>query len=154
VAHTTVELAQAWAEQTKLTLSQLDADLELQEADYVIGRLAATFDVSTWLDATSTPRQVKQIIAMLYVSSHLNRTYGVDADANDPYAALLRNRANSMIDGLLTGGLTLLDDPNPNADNPGEPVFYPNDNSSVLDPRDFPDDTSVGPAKFSMGMIF
>jgi hypothetical protein len=154
MANITLQRAQAWAESSKLTLSSLDAALEQQIATEVLSRLSQVFDVSTWVDETSTPAMVQEAIAMYYVSWQVNRTYGVDAESNDPYAGLLRGRADMIITGILTGTYTLLDDPQAANADAGQPIFYPTDDSSALDPRDFPDDTSVGPAKFSMGMIF
>jgi len=158
MAHTTIQKAQAYAEASKLDVAfgtppALDADLEGQVSDQVLGQLAQAFDTSTWVDENSTPKLVQNVVAMYYVAWLIDRTYGVNEEANDTYAGLLLRRADQIVAGLLTGAYVLVDDPNP-ADTPGQPIFYPTDESTSLDPRDFPDDTSVGPAAFSMGQVF
>jgi hypothetical protein len=153
MAHFTVGEVNALTEATKLNITQVDPDLEDEASAEVIGRLATVFDTSGWADETTTPKLVRKVMAMLYVAYLYNKTYAESEEGVDTYAATLLRRAQLILDGIQSGVYILVDDPDA-SDTPGQPVFYPTDDSSALDPRDFPDDTSVGPAKFSMGMVF
>lgn len=152
MAHISPEEANAWLESTKLSLSELDDELEWQITSQIMSRLSAGFNTSTWTDATTTPRLVRTIIAMYYVAAVYDRTYSDNTDDTiSNYATILRSLAESNITGLLNGTITLEEDPTANADI-GSPVFFPNDASSAQKPtRDNPSD---GGPSFMMGMVF
>jgi hypothetical protein len=141
--------ANAWAERTKLQVTQLEAPLLEQVEAQVLGRIASQFDISTWVDPVTTPKMIKSIIAMLYVAWFYDKTYSEDQEQGNDYAALLRAQAESLLIGILDGSINVPEVPN---QEPGEPAFYPTDDSSALQPTLA--DPSLGPAKFSMGSIF
>lgn len=145
--------AKAWTESTKVgdEFNSLDADLERQVRALVLARLAARFDITAWVDSTSTPRLVRTIVAMYYVSFLYDRVYSTDDELN-AYAELLRRLADQNIDALVAGLIDLDDDPNNDDVTFGNPAFYPNDASSALSPTF--EDSSLGPASFSMGTVF
>jgi hypothetical protein len=58
--------------------------------------------------------------------------------------------ANELTQGLLDGSVLLEDEITPPPDT--GPSFYPTDESSLLEPT--PEDSSLGPEKFSMGQIW
>lgn len=151
MARIKVEEAQAWGEPTKLKIETLDSFLLAHIESEVIGQLQGVLDVSTWIDQTTTPSLVRTIIAKMYVSWLYRRQYSEDTDAKNPYAQDLDTNAKMLIAGLVAGTIEIPGQPNTDITNP---VFYPTDASSLLDPRDFPDDPSVGPAKFSMTTVF
>lgn len=147
--HITVPQAQAWAEGTKLTIAALDTELEDQLAEEVIRRLqSASIDTSLWVNDATTPKLVRVIIAKLYVAWVYDRQYSEDIEQGSNYADRLKANAEALILGLIDGTIEL--DPVTNV--VGEPVFYPTDASSAL--LATPDDLSLGPAAFSMGMRF
>jgi hypothetical protein len=149
MAHITAAQAQAWAEGTKLTIAVLDAELEDQLAEEVIRRLqSASIDTSLWVNDATTPKLVRVIIAKLYVAWVYDRQYSEDIEQGSNYADRLKANAEALILGLIDGTIEL--DPVTNV--VGEPVFYPTDASSAL--LATPDDPSLGPAAFSMGMRF
>jgi hypothetical protein len=148
VAHITVGEAQAWAEGTKLTISTLDPELEAHLAGEVIARLDSPFDITTWVDSTTTPKLVRTIISKLYVAWLYDRTYSEDIEAGSNYADRLKENAEMLLLGLIAGTIEL-----PGVvDIAGSPVYYPSDSSSAQVAT--PDDPSLGPAAFSMGMRF
>lgn len=149
MARITVQQAAAWAEATKLPITELDAALLLQVEGQVLGMLAEGFDVSTWSDTTSTPPLVQQAIAMLYVSWFYNRQYSEDQEHVNVYATLLRAEAEALIQGIIGGSIVL---PGLTETTSSTPTFYPNDASSAQQPTDI--DTSLGDASFSMGKVF
>lgn len=150
--HITVTEAQGWLESTKLTLSELDSELETSVASQILGQLAAGFDVSTWASPTTTPTLVRKILAMYYASWVYDKSYSEDPDGAQ-YSLRLRARADALIAGILGGSIVLTDLTDPGQDQQlGQPAFYPTDVSDGMTPTN--DDPSLGPAKFSMGFIF
>jgi len=149
MARITVHQAQAWSEKTKLPITDLDTDLLTQVENQVLGMLAGGFDTSTWLDSSTTPPIVQQILSMLYVSWFYNRQYSEDQEHVNVYATLLRAEAESLIQGLLDGSITMPGQPESTE---SAPTFYPTDASSAQQPTF--DDMSLGDASFSMGRLF
>lgn len=141
--------ANAWTESTKLKFTGLDPALLEQVESQVLGRIASQFDTSTWVDRDATPKMVRSIVAMFYVSWHYDRSYSEDQEQGNDYAALLRAQAESLIAGILDGSIAVPEVP---GDEPGGPAFYPTDASSALSPTR--EDPSLGPARFSVGQVF
>ena len=142
--------AQAWCEKTKLNLgTSLDDELEASITAQVIGQVAQVYETSSWVDPDTTPRLVRTVIAMLYVSWIYDRTYSEDADPSS-YGALLRSRAEALLASIISGGVTL-PEITPSVDT-GQPAFYPTDASTEDEASD--DDASAGPEKFTMGVVW
>jgi hypothetical protein len=139
----------AWAERTKLTLGDFDDDLLQHITNIVIGRLAGTFDTTTWLDPSTTPRLIRTIISMRYVSAVYRRSFSDEADAPSSYPFWLEQQTGDMIDGLIDGTVDLPELPSQFT---GTVAFYPNDDSSAMEPTST--DGSLGPGHFSMGSVF
>lgn len=139
--------AQAWGEDTKLTLTSLDAALLSQVETQVVSQLDNAFDVTTWVNDTNTPAIVKSIIAMLYMAWFYDRQYSEDQESGNDYAALLRAQAASLIAGLIDGSILI---PGQEAETgpSDEPVFFPTDESSSLCPTDL--QPELGGSSFTM----
>lgn len=159
MAHITVADAQVWLEGTKAHLTSLDTGLETQISTLVLGRLADTFAAtvtSTWVDNNTTPEIVKQVIAMMYAGWYYDRQYSeMVAAEGTSYGMVLREYAETLIEGLISGSIILVEVP------PGQPEtlpeFYPNDASSTSDAllnNTNPDDISLGPAIFGTQKVF
>jgi hypothetical protein len=142
----------AWVDGSKLTIDQLDSDLEEQMAAEVFSQISAAYPsatTSTWTNETNTPALVRKIISMLYVGWYYQRVYSEDADTSN-YGMLLIAQAERLIAGLNDGalilegvvGLTPI----------GNPTFYPTDASSAQDAT--VTDMSLGGPRFSMGTIW
>jgi hypothetical protein len=140
---------QAWVEHTKLTVEALDPAMLSQLEAKVLGQLGGSFDTSSWTTPTNTPTLVKSVIAITYASWLYNRAYSEDQEALNDYALWLLAQANDLMTGILSGSIILDGVPVPST---GGPSFYPNDESSALDPTC--DDPSLGGPKFSMGGRF
>ena len=149
--HITPGAVQAWLEETKLSVTSLDAELEDQISSTVLARLDSTFDVTTWTNEIQTPKLVQSIIAMLYAAWVYDRAYGDNAEQPNAYATLLRQTAMNNIQGLLSG-VIVLPAPNTLPEGTSSPVFFPTDLSSATEST--VDDPADGPAAFSMGMPF
>lgn len=145
----TVQDVRGWVETTKLNITSLDLNFLPQLETEVFVRLGSVYDVTVWLDPDTTPAIVRVIVTKLYAAWIYDRAYSENQGIANDYAAMLRSNAEMLISGLIDGtieipGQTPLSDQNPS--------FYPNDASSALDPT--PDDSSLGPARFSMGKVF
>lgn len=145
----------AWADGNKLTISDpLDTELELDESAYVLAAVGQAYDVSAWVDDSTTPQLVKKIIAMRYVGWLYDRVYSEDSDPSN-YGSLLRQEADKLITAIVGGTLVIPGLPDGTNSGLNTVSFYPTDSSSALDPTDSSlNDTSLGPAKFSMGKVF
>jgi len=129
-------------------------------ATQVIAEISQSYDVSTWLDTTTTPSLVRKIIAMEYVAWYFQRTYSED-DGINTYGVMLLAEAKNLIQGIISGSITLPDAPGDPVST-SQPVFYPTDASSALRASDTGwnthlgdwTDRSVGSEKFSMGTIW
>lgn len=158
-AHITTTQVQTWLESTKLTVASIDAGLEAQVANEVLGRLTQTYSqfVSNWVDATSTPVVVQQVMAMMYAGWFYDRAYSevISDGRSASYGATLKNWALSLLTDIIRGSVSITEiEPNQPA---VAPAFYPNDVSStslaVLVNTDC-DDQSLGPAKFTVDKVF
>lgn len=141
----------AWTDQVKLDVTEIDEDLLDAQVTEVLAGVAAAYDTSTWLDDSDTPSLVKKIIAMMYVGWFYQRTYSEDDNVNS-YGLMLIARAQALITGIVAGTIVLPDAPVGSATNIDSPVFYPTDASSGATPTF--DDMSLGGPAFSMGQIW
>lgn len=149
MARVEVSDCQAWAEKTKLPISNLEPDLVSQVEGQVLDRLSGGFDTSTWLDPTTTPAIIKSVISMFYISWVYDRQYSEENQQLNDYAVLLRAQAESLMIGILDGSTAIPGLPVPTT---AGPAFYPTDASSALQPTAL--EPSLGDAKFYMGKIF
>jgi hypothetical protein len=147
-----IQEARAWAEKTKLDLgTSLDDELEASIAAQVVGQIAQVYETSSWVSPSTTPKLVRSVVAMLYVSWIYSRTYAEDVGPGvTTYGELLRQRAEDLLASIISGAVVLTDgDPN---EDTGSPTFYPTDVSTATEPSY--DDTSLGAEKFTMGVIW
>lgn len=145
----TVEEVRGWVEVTKLNIQDLDLNFLPQLETEVLTKINTVYDTTTWVDPASTPALIRVIITKLYAGWIYDRAYSENQSEANPYAAMLKENAGMLLQGLIDGtielpGVTPTSSPNPS--------FYPNDASSALEPTS--DDMSLGPAKFSMGKVF
>jgi hypothetical protein len=150
MAYVTVTAAQAWTESSKLPIGSIDLELDAQVATQVLGRVASAYDTASWVDTPSTPKLIRSVMAMWYVSWLYDRAYSQDPDGS-VYARRLRQWAEDLLKGIISGVIDL-DDAVANNLEAGQPAFYPTDQGSAMDPTD--DDPSLGPAKFTMGVVW
>lgn len=149
MARILVQDAQAWLDDTKLTLTVLEPALLGQVEAQVVGSLDNAFDITTWVDDTNTPAIVKTIIAMNYVAWLYDRSYSEDQENGNDYAALLRAQAAALQAGLIDGSIVI---PGQEAENVGQPAFFPTDESSALAPTNLAPEN--GSASFGMWEVF
>jgi hypothetical protein len=127
-----IDEAQAWLETTRANLgTDLDVELESSIATQVLARLSLSFDVSDWTTPEKTPKLVRKIIAMKYASWYYQRLYSEDSDSANDYALLLNAQAETLLDGVATGSLTLPEvTGEENQTSWTSPSFYPDNTTS------------------------
>jgi hypothetical protein len=134
MARITLVDAQAWAENTKLPFSVLDTALLNQVEIQVIARLQSCgIDaalIATWVDVSTTPDLVKSIISMMYVAWFYDRQYSEEQTEGNDYAAMLRNHAQMLLQGVCDGTIEIPEAPTIG----GKPAFFPTDESSAAQP--------------------
>jgi hypothetical protein len=147
--HIQVSEAQSWLESTKTNLgASLDANMEDNIAAQVLARVSLSYDVSLWVDPTSTPKLVRQVIAMLYASWFYQRQYSEESDALNNYALLLSAQSEAILQGIIDGSIDLPEIPGTGGPIGNDyPAFYPNDKTA--DSQGNPE----GPA-FTMGKLW
>lgn len=145
----TVEEVRGWVEVTKLNIQDLDLNFLPQLETEVFTKIGTVYDTSTWVDPATTPDIIRVIITKLYAGWIYDRAYSENQAESNPYAAMLKENAGMLIQGLIDGTIEI---PGVPATSNPDPSFYPNDASSALEPTT--DDPSLGPARFSMGKVF
>lgn len=158
-AHITTSQVQTWLESTKLTITSLDAGLEAQVSGEVLGRLTETYAqyVPLWVDSSTTPEVVQQVIAMMYAGWAYDRAYAevVSQTPGPSYGVTLRTWAVALMNDIIRGGVSIAEiEPNQPA---VAPVFYPTDVSSTWEAvraNSDCNDQSLGPAKFTIDKVF
>jgi hypothetical protein len=150
MTHISQREVQTWLEQTKLSLENVEDDLEAQIAVQALSRIAQAYDVSGWTTAANTPQIVRSVLAMLYAAAFYNRAYSEDQSDTNDYARMLASMANDIIDGIINGDVVIIEVPQPTT--LGTPSFYPTDASSAAQPT--LEDPSLGGAAFTMGSVF
>ncbi len=152
----------AWVENTKLDPQALDLDHLGQLEEEVLAQVGSVYNTSTWIDKANTPRLIQTICAKIYAGWLYDKFYSENQSAPNIYAKLLKQNAQTLINGILAGTIEI---PGVTPETPQAATFYPNDASSGISPdADGVDrsrgllvsvgDTSTGPAKFSMGSVF
>lgn len=122
---------QAWLEQTKMSVSVIDVELEQTFRLQVFGALnVAGFDTSTWVDPATTPALVKNIIAGYVAGWSYNRQYSESIEPGQrTYGDRIIALCDSLLAQLVSGAITVDDIPNLSVASSG-PAFYPADTTS------------------------
>ena len=111
----TVKEVQSWIDDTIIKIDPSDL-MEEQYAfgEAVVGKLAARFDTSEWVDATSTPLLVRSCIAMLCAAWRYNILFSKSGGGTrSPYSDELemkvwgKDESGGIINGLLNGTIDL-----------------------------------------------
>lgn len=145
----TVEEVRGWVEVTKLNVQDLDLNFLPQLETELFAKIGSVYDTTTWVDPATTPDIVRVIITKLYAGWIYDRAYSENQAESNPYAAMLKDNAAMLIQGLIDGTIEI---PGVTPSSVPNPSFYPNDASSALEPT--LEDPSLGPARFSMGRVF
>lgn len=145
----TVDDVRGWVEVTKLNIESLDLKFLPQLEAEVFARLGTVYDVTGWVDPTSTPLLVRVIVTKYYAGWIYDRAYSENQSQSNEYAEKLKNNADMLMMGLIDGTIEL---PGITPISAPDPVYYPTDASSAQEPTF--EDPSLGPARFSLGKLF
>lgn len=138
MAYLSAEAVDSWLENSKFTVDSIDPNRELVCAQKVIGRLRGSYDTSTWVDESTSPPLVIQLVAMLYAAAHYRYHYSEDLEEGVGlnWAEWLEGSAEAYIASLLDGSI-ILEEGELTDTGLLRPAFYPNDESSIDDPAKF-----------------
>ena len=143
---------QDWLQNTKYVVTTVNTSFESQASLTVLGKLGRRYDTSTWIDASSTPALVLNVIAMLVASYELRKAAS-EEDGLTEYADWLEGRATQICEDILEGAIEIGVDPDTTTAVGGSAVFFPTDASTQL-ATDDPCDPDGTPQMFSMGQVF
>ena len=118
---------QQWLESTKLTINDVDDELESTATSIVFSSLSQSFDTTTWIDENTTPKLVQQVISMLVAAWIYNRAYSEDGTTVSSYSKWLEDKAMALLAAIGSGTVDLPEVPG--FVTSSSPSFYPMDNS-------------------------
>jgi hypothetical protein len=140
----TLDEIQQWLSNSKYPIEEVDEALEETGRTLVFSALQNTFDTSTWVDATTTPALVRKIISLWIASMEWARGYAEDDTGGSTYFTFLQDLYNSLLAGVIAGGVELIEVPGESSDTLSID-FYPTDT------EDWDEDNW---ARFSIGQVF
>ena len=132
MAYLELEAVQAWLNQSKygISINDLDPQLEKTAFDTVSTPLSSRYDTSTWVDGTTTPDLVLNMMAMLVASYILRKAISED-DGEHDYPDWLERRVLQMVEAIVGKQLDIPGvDPDPNDALNLVPDFFPTDAST------------------------
>ena len=127
-----------------LKVAEGDFDIEADDAARVIraylsGTHIPATVIDTWDSPATTPEIIRSIAARMIASQVYGRaTSGNEPEVN-PYARSLYDYAMAMLNGVITGTITIteLTDPVGATGHINEDYFYPNDSADLRDAPKF-----------------
>lgn len=141
---------QPWLEETQLTLTSSDELTEEPiQSEIVKSKLAGcSLDVTAWVDESTTPVLIRQIIGMLVAAQRYNKVYSeTDEDAGNPYANKLEEKGHMLLEGICNGTVDLLDvEDDPATTGSRSISFYPDDDVGAINKEEA--------VRFTMGKVF
>lgn len=137
---------QAWFESTKLEQRSVDATLEETARELVYSKVSGVYDTSSWVSVDTTPSLIRKVISLYVAAWIYKRAYSEDVrDTSETYGEELENMAKEVLAGIVDGSVDLPAETVP-SNGTGQPIFWPNDTTGVLDP--------CSDVKFEMGTRF
>lgn len=131
----TVDNVNAFLPFTKLQVSNTSefASLEQARIDIVWGKLRNKYDTSGWQDASSTPRLVKTIVALMVAGDVYGRQFAEESTEGIGYGQRRLEEGYALLEGVLEGHYDLGDDVLYWTDDLRTPSFYPTEPKFEMD---------------------
>lgn len=131
----TTDDVQPWLSTYRLELDAVDDLVEEPTiSQEVTSRISALgHDVTTWIDSGTTPRTIRNIIALRVAAFRILKIYDDQGDES-AYAQRLLGWAESMFTSVMDGTLSLVDDPISSDVTKGV-VFFPTDSDTDDAPK-------------------
>src|SRR4051812_32469360 len=107
MTHVTLPEVQQWLEPTKLTLTDVDTELDATWYAKVASTLSGRYDTSSWLNDTNTPAMIKVIISMYIAGTLYNRAYSEEGDVAS-YGTWLIRYADNLLSAVDSGQAVLV----------------------------------------------
>lgn len=145
------EKVQAWLESSKFPIVSVNPNFEETAVNLIFAELSQRYDTTTWVDSSTTPPIVLNILAM-QIAAFEYRAAVAQEDGLEHYSDKLEARINQLVSAIATGALSL-------------PSDYPVDSTSSLGggAEIFPTDASTAledweegatPMSFTMTLEF
>jgi hypothetical protein len=99
---------QAFVDETKFEVTAIPDGLEANAVSLIFGILRKKFDTTLWVDALTTPHNVKVALALMVCSWWYTGQVGADAVSADAFARDLRDQAYFIAHSLNDGQMELL----------------------------------------------
>lgn len=132
MAYATKEAAQQWLQRSKYQIVDLDDELDEMATNTVLPALARRYDISTWVDTSTTPSLVVNLINMLYASYWMRRNTSED-DGAATYCDWLEKRVDALLKGFVSGNLDIPGVPvDESSADVGVPAFWPTNDATQL----------------------
>ena len=135
--YTMLQQVQSWIDTSKLTLTSLDPVMEETAFDLIYSRVSRAYDISSWTSQATSPALIQKAASLLIASWVYERAYAeVTAGEDNKYAMRLEDMAETIIAGIESGLLTLLDAGSQTALLPDSPEYMPSssdDSAPVYD---------------------
>jgi hypothetical protein len=130
----------AWLEQVKTQVVEVEDALAGQLADTVIGAVSQRYSVGSWVDPESTPLLIRRIISMFYAGYFYHRTFSNNSEPG-VYGDRLLADAQILLDGVANGTISIPADVS-------IPVFVVDNLPLIADELRYTDPV------FTMGQVF
>jgi hypothetical protein len=127
MAVVTLDEIQQWLAPTKFGLNEIDVELEDTSRSFIFGRLEDRFDVSTWVDVSTTPDLVRKVVALYIAIMEYERAIAEDYPEGDSYSKRLWSRMETLIDGIIADEIHIGQDQDETLSALESPAFYPTD---------------------------
>ena len=153
-AHCTVAECQQWLERTKISLASVDTELEASAWAIANESISQTYDTSTWVDATTTPKQVRSIVSMLVAAWEYGRALSdmYSSASGVTWGSKLEALAMQLLGGIASASVPIVGQ-DLLRDSTSRIKFWPNDTATALAEED-PTADNAAPRVMSMGKVF
>lgn len=95
-----------WLDGQKASVASLDDSWLAQITAEVFGAVQSKYSTEHWTEPGNTPILIHRIISMKYAGWYFHKKYSPDTDPGT-YGELLLTDANSLLQGLVNGALSL-----------------------------------------------
>lgn len=145
MSYITQQQVQQWLNTTKLTVADVDVELEATAQQIVFSAIPTEYDTTLWVDDDTTPQLIQRIISMFVAAWIWKRAAegGVDLDSTT-WGVQLEEMAYRLL-GQVADGTMVIPGGTTYDSATGQPSFYPTDAEEEVEGQE---------RKFSMGTTF
>jgi len=155
MAHVSPAEIQEWIRNTRLAVTSVDATKDESFFRIASSKLTNRYNVTVWVDASTTPSLIRTIIGMLYAANEINAGNAESTNEINAYGVHLESSAMALLGGLADGSIDLVDIAVTDLGvTYTDPVFWPTRMATAIAKSDGIDADGAAQQAFSMGQIF